>query len=54
METETNTSALILCAGKSARFDGKIKQLLPIGAETVLERIQRQATGVDGKRLDDL
>lgn len=37
-----NTKVIILAAGKSTRFNGVIKQLLPIGRDTILGRMIKQ------------
>lgn len=42
VQASTDTAVFILCAGKAARFNGRLKQLFPIGDETILARIQRQ------------
>lgn len=38
----TNTTIFVMCAGDARRFDGTLKQLLPIGNDTILGRTLRQ------------
>lgn len=41
--SDVSMQVLILCAGGARRFNGTLKQLLPMGPETILHRICRQA-----------